>query len=199
LSVLAQNNENELLIRFRQGDEMVFKLFFDQYYVAILYYAQDIVPAKSEAQDIVQESFCKLWQHRQEFNSLLHIKSFLYKVTRFACIDLLRHTKSINLRYEVYLERAMDETLHNSRMIEEELYREIIAEISLLPKRYETILRLKFLHNLDVPEIAAKLGMSEAAVRKQKQRALERLRALVLKKRLLSLALLKIVLESTRH
>jgi RNA polymerase sigma-70 factor (ECF subfamily) len=199
LSVLPLNNENELLTRFRQGDETVFKLLFDQYYVAVLYYAQDIVPAKSEAQDIVQESFCKLWQNRQDFNSFLHIKSFLYKVTRFACIDLLRHTKSINQRYEVYLDRAMNEVLHNSRMIEEELYREIIDEISQLPKKYETILRLKFLHNLDVPEIAAKLGMSEATVRKQKQRALEQLRALVLKKRLLSLALLKIVLDNTRH
>ena len=199
MSVLALNNENELLTRFRQGDETAFKHLFDQYYVAVLYYAQDIVPAKSEAQDIVQETFCKLWQNRQDFNSLLHIKSFLYKVTRFACIDLLRHTKSINQRYEVYLNRAMNETLHNSRMIEEELYREIIAEISLLPKKYETILRLKFLHNLDVPEIAAKLGLSEATVRKQKQRALEQLRALVLKKRLLSLVLLKIVLDTTRH
>jgi RNA polymerase sigma-70 factor (ECF subfamily) len=199
LSVLALNNENELLTRFRQGDEMVFKHLFDQYYVAVLYFAQDIVPAKSEAQDIVQETFCKLWQNRQDFNSLLHIKSFLYKVTRFACIDLLRHTKSVNLRYEVYLDKATNETLQNSRIIEEELYREIIAEISLLPKKYETILRLKFLHNLDVPEIAAKLGLSEATVRKQKQRALEQLRALVLKKRLLSLALLKIVFENTRH
>jgi RNA polymerase sigma factor (sigma-70 family) len=99
----------------------------------------------------------------------------------------------------VYLDRAMNDVLHNSRMIEEELYREIIAEISQLPKKYETILRLKFLHNLDVPEIAAKLGLSEATVRKQKQRALEQLRALVLKKRLLSLALLKIFLENTRH
>jgi RNA polymerase sigma-70 factor (family 1) len=197
LQIAPLYTEPDLLALFRAGDQTAFRQLFNHYYVSILFYAEQITAAKTEAEDIVQEIFCKLWQHRASFNSLLHIKSFLYKSTRFACIDHLRQLQSRDKRYELLLQKAEDESLQNSAMIEEELYRAILAEIDQLPEKHRVILRLKFIDNLDYADIATQLGLPEATVRKQKQRALEQLRTLVLKKRLLTLLTLQAILRDT--
>ena len=195
MTAASAYTEQELIDRFRNGEQQAFKWLFDQYYVSILYYATNLLERKSEAEDIVQDIYFKLWRRRAEFNSLLHVRSFLYKSTRFACIDHLRSASSRERHIELLINRAINDLKSDNLMIEEELYREIVAEINRLPEKYAIILRLKYLHNLDYAAIAGRLDMSEATVRKQKQRAIELLRTLVLKKQLLSLAVLTALLE----
>lgn len=181
----VQHTDEDILVRFRGGEESAYRHFFERHYGAILYYALHILERRSDAEDVVQEVFYKLWQHRTDFNSAEHIKSFLYKSTRFACINQLRSGQSRELQAEVLLQRALNDSFADSRLVEEELFRAVIAEISGLPEKYGTILSLRYLHDLDYHEIAKKLGISEATVRKQKQRAMELLRTVVLKKKLL--------------
>lgn len=178
-----------------EWNERTFRELFDHFYISLLFYAQDILQDKAEAQDAVQEVFTRLWQHRPDLNSALHIRSYLYKSTRFCCIDHLRQMQRRDARYGIYLDRAMNDVLQDSRMIEEELYGQIIREIELLPEKYGQILKLKYIDQLDYPEIAARLRISEPAIRKQKQRAMELLKTQVLKNKLLCLALISPFLE----
>jgi RNA polymerase sigma-70 factor (family 1) len=182
----ALDTEEVLLDHFRAGDETAFKWLFDRHYGAILYYAQHILERRTDAEDIVQEIFVTLWRKRSDFNSLDHIKNFLYKSTRFACINQLRQWQSRDRQVEVLLQRALNDSFSDARLVEEEIFQAVIAEINALPEKYATILQLRYLHDLDYRQIAEKMGVSEATIRKQKQRAIELLQTAVVKKQLIS-------------
>lgn len=186
----AAYTDEEWINRFRNGEEAAYRHFFDRHYGAIVHYAQSILQQGAEAEDIAQDIFYQLWQHRAELNSTDHVKGFLYKSTRFACINQLRQWQTRDRNAEVLLRQATNDPFTESRMVQEELYQLVIAEINALPEKYAAILRLRYLQDMGYDQIAAQLGTNEATVRKQKQRALEMLQTAVVKNKLLTAAAL---------
>lgn len=93
------------------------------------------------------------------------------------------------------MERALRDSYSDTIIVEEEIFQAVIAEINGLPEKYATILQFKYLHDLDYAQIAEKLKMTEVAVGKQKQRAMEMLQTIIVKKKLLSATALVVLLE----
>ena len=85
--------------RFRQGDSLIFKTVFDGLYHSLCLFTNRFLNNLDASEDIVQEAFCALWNHREEMESVIHIKSFLYSVTRNTVLNYIKHQK-IRLRYE---------------------------------------------------------------------------------------------------
>lgn len=187
--------EEEILSRFHHGEEDAYRHFFERHYGPIVHYAEAIIGQRTEAQDIAQEIFYQLWQHRQKFNSSDHVKGFLYKSTRFACINRLRQMNTQERHTDTLLERASSDAFTDSLIVQEELFQAVLSEINELPEKYAAILRMRYLQDLGYDQIASELGTTEATVRKQKQRALEMLQTVVLKKKLLSAAGLIMLLQ----
>ena len=46
-----------------------------------------------DSQDVVQETFIKLYRTRKEFKSDEHIKNWLIRVVINACLDILKHSE----------------------------------------------------------------------------------------------------------
>lgn len=59
-------------------DEREFHNVFDKYYVALCLFANQYTENEEVSADIVQDSFAKLWQIREDFFYLHQVKSFLY-------------------------------------------------------------------------------------------------------------------------
>lgn len=191
----AARTEEQMLTRFRSGEQAAYRHFFERHFGAMVYYAQAMLGQRTEAEDVAQEVFYQLWQHREEFNSVEHVKGFLYKSTRFGCINRLRQRDTQERHHAALVERANSDAFSDSLIVREELFQAVINEINALPEKYATILRLRYLQDLDYGEIATQLGTSEATIRKQKQRALEMLQTVVVKKKLLSAAGLIMLLQ----
>ena len=85
--------------RFRQGDSLIFKTVFDGLYHSLCLFTNRFLNNLDASEDIVQEAFCALWNHREEMESVIHIKSFLYSVTRNTVLNYIKHQK-ITLRAE---------------------------------------------------------------------------------------------------
>ena len=96
--------------RFRQGDSLIFKTVFDGLYHSLCLFTNRFLNNLDASEDIVQEAFCALWNHREEMESVIHIKSFLYSVTRNTVLNYIKHQK-IRLRYEQSLHDLEDKTL----------------------------------------------------------------------------------------
>jgi RNA polymerase sigma-70 factor (ECF subfamily) len=78
-------------------DQAEYKIFFDQHYTALCFFAHSIVMNMEEAEDIVQESFCKLWNKKEDFEiATANVKAFLYMVVKNACLDYLRQQKRLS-------------------------------------------------------------------------------------------------------
>ena len=104
--------------RFRQGDSLIFKTVFDGLYHSLCLFTNRFLNNLDASEDIVQEAFCALWNHREEMESVIHIKSFLYSVTRNTVLNYIKHQK-IRLRYEQSLHDLEDKTLFEYFITEE--------------------------------------------------------------------------------
>ncbi|MFR6383865.1 MAG: RNA polymerase sigma factor, partial [Odoribacter splanchnicus] len=82
------------------------------------------------AADLVQEAFVKLWENRQNFSSLLTIRSYLYTIVRNSGINYLRYMKmkAEKLYIADLIVKAIAGSLSGEEVVELRLWRESSEE-----------------------------------------------------------------------
>ena len=153
--------------RFRQGDSLIFKTVFDGLYHSLCLFTNRFLNNLDASEDIVQEAFCALWKHREAMESVIHIKSFLYSVTRNTVLNYIKHQK-IRLRYEQSLHDLEDKTLFEYFIIEEEVERILLKTQENLPPKCKRIFILA-IQGKNNDEIAKELNISVNTVKTQKK------------------------------
>lgn len=170
------------------GDKQVFQAVFRQHYQALCYFAVSIVGDRQEAEDLVQETFSKLWNKRGDFRTGANIKAFLYITTKNACLNSLKSRQRKTSREEAFSylhEASFAESTFDPLLAETEIISALYQEIGNLPPRCGRVFRMSYLEGRGNEEIASLLGISYNTVRTQKLRALKLIRASLLKKNLL--------------
>lgn len=171
-----------------QGEEGAFNTLFQQYFKPLCFFARSFVDDIEPAKDIVQEVLYKLWDRRDNFTTLDNIKAFLYISVRNACINYLKAEQRRSVRHqEVVRQEENEEGFVEMLAIKEELLQKILLEVETLPDKYGSIIKMAFVEGLSHQQIAERLAIPAATVRKQKERALKLLQAVVLKKKLAAL------------
>ncbi len=177
--------ELKILTAFKNKDAKAFAHILMLHRKALVYFAEQIVGIREEAEDIVAITFIKLWEKHRDFDSIPEIRSFLYVTTRNACLDFLRYSKRVSASqkdYSYWADNKEEEILHI--MYDAEMLAEIRREIELLPKKCREIFKLAFFQGLRNPEIADKLGLSVKTVRNQRAKAVHLIRTAFLKRNL---------------
>ena len=168
----------DIIPAFREGDPQAFDVFFQEHYRPLVFFAQQLLGNIGDAEDIVKDSYVKLWQKHSDFDHPKSIKGFLYTTTRNACINLLRHEK-VKHTYQkemAYLDDQKGEERILQQMIYSELIQSIHLEIEKLPEKRKQVLRMIFQEGLKNEEIAEILGISVFTVKEHKAKALAQLR-----------------------
>ncbi len=167
--------------KFQLGYESAFDDFFRSYFPALCQFANTYLKDIEQSKDIVQESFVKLWEKHSEINSPYSIRSFLYKIVRNKCIDVLRRKKVKDKGYEEfkYLNAHWSQEEINE-IIHWETIRKIYCEISILPPKMQQVFRMYYLEGKKYQEIAKEMKISYHTVRHHKTRALELLKGRIL-------------------
>ncbi len=170
------NTENRQAVALAEGDEQVFAEIDHSYRLRLVYYATKLSLSRTEAEDVVAESFLKLWKGRSGFSSDAHIVNFLFTATRNAALNLLdykKRQKGYLTKYQ-YLEEARQETFSHER-VETEVLQLIYEGMKNLPPECNKVFQL-YLSDHSTAEIAEKLTISTGTVRSQKRRAVTLLR-----------------------
>lgn len=159
-------------------DASSFRLFYKNYYRALVGYALQIVGESEVAEDIVQDLFSIIWEKKKTFQSLVSFKIYLYNSVRNASLDYLRH-KEVE---SGYLQKVADEyRLFPSSedgeedFFGEEIYRQLFQTIDSLPERCREVF-LMYMDGKKNEEIATALHVSLETVKTQKKRAMALLR-----------------------
>ena len=179
----VENMAYEILLQgLRNGDQYAFHQIFQTFHKAIVYFASKLLHEYnySEAEEIVQDVFVKLYEKRSTFNSFENIKAFLYIVTKNACLDKIAKEKVRSNRFGRYIqdfEESEESILQN--IIDAELISQLGAEIDALPEKCRIIMRQFLDEDKNAKEIADDLGISVSTVNNQKSRAVS-----IIKKRL---------------
>lgn len=173
---------SDWLSEFKKGNARAFQYVFDNYNKRLYYYAVQLLNNSEEAEDIVSDTFKKLWEKAADINSLQHIEGFLYTSTRNACINKskqLQRQEEIHRQLSYSASEVTDHDLLNA-MIEGELLAKIYAAIETLPRKCKAIFKLSYLEGLSTEEIAQAMNISTRNVLNQKNRAIQLLKAKLL-------------------
>lgn len=125
----------------------------------LLNYVFQIILRNEPSEEVVQESFLKLWKQEYPKFENYYPKAWLYKVSRNMAIDYLRKNKRIELDDQL-------EEILGRPCVSEELFDAsvIMQEIEKLPKVQQEVLVLRFTKELSYKEIAEILNLTPTNV-----------------------------------
>lgn len=163
---------------FNNGDTQVFREIFELFYNRLCYFGRQFLPATESPEDVVQEAFIKLWDHRGNFADLTSVKSFLYTTVKNHCLNLCKHEQVIHKHGAAQVNE--EEKNHGiEKMLEAEILDGVYQALEKLPERCRTILHLSYFMKMKNKEVAEFLEISVNTVKTQKQRGLNLLRGIL--------------------
>ena len=161
---------NIIVGKFTKGDHKAYRIIFDELYMPLTMYAFSLLDDKQEVEDIVQNAFIKLWEESNGFDSIIAIKSYLYKVVRNSAFNILKHNKIKN-KYSEVIGREVDiEYDPIEDIIRHEVYSQVMEVFEELPSACKNVYSMS-INGYKHQEISEKLNISVNTVKKQKNRA----------------------------
>lgn len=139
---------------------------YDRYADMLYHLALSHLQSKEDAEDVVQDVFCKFFTKAPTFADEAHEKAWFIRVTINQCHDLLRHH---NVRRYTPLHEI--EELAASTGVQDENALDVMYLLSFLPEKFRIVVILHYLEGLSVEETAAALSIGKSAVKMRLSRA----------------------------
>ncbi|GAA3555076.1 RNA polymerase sigma-70 factor [Snuella lapsa] len=171
-----------VFLRFKRGDGVAFKFYFDKYYNNIVGFCVQFLHDEDKAKSVAQEAFIKLWLNKEKISKKTGIPAFLYTAAKSNCLNLIRHNKVVSKYRDFKLQekerQLSQEVLHAlnfDSMNLTELKETIDKAIQDLPERCREVFIKRRIENKKNKEIAEELGVSVKAVEANMTRATKEL------------------------
>ena len=167
-------SDSEIIIK-SLDDLQYFACLYDRYEKQMLNYILKISGfSKAEAEDILQDSFIKIWTKINDFDPELSFKSWLYRIVHNNTISVWRSNQSrsnrqteVSYQFIGYLE---PEDLIEKEITHEQMQR-LHSALSGMKSNYREVIILKFFENLSYEEISDVLKIPEGTVATRINRA----------------------------
>ncbi len=173
----VHTNESALLESLRLGHEAAFDTVFRMYYQPLCRYAQRMLEGDpDDAEEIVQQTFVKLWEQRERLDIQWTLKAYLYKMVHNRCLNWIRDHRSRQAPLEIQ-EDASAASGAADQLHGDDLQRAMAAALDKLPPQCRKIFELSRFEELKYREIADQLDLSVKTVEVQMGKALRLLRS----------------------
>lgn len=127
-------------------------------------YAMSIVGCWADAEEVVQESFCKMLQSKNQTSTGLIERALLFRIVRNGCIDILRIKNRRQLQTLGAAANLPHRPLSNDAQLSK-LESKVESSLEAMPSQWADALKLKLNGNLSYLEIANVLQATRAQVR----------------------------------
>lgn len=169
----------EVLVRqLKEGDKTSFDLLYEKYKDMALRTAYLITGNLSDSEDVVQDTFVKVWLHCRELKNESGFKAWMMQILVRTAYKSGKK-KSRELPDEEIMQKA--DKSQGISSIEQVIAREeaemIAVAVRSLPIKQRTVVALYYYQECSVSEIAAMLGVLEGTVKSRLHTARKLLRS----------------------
>ncbi len=166
----------EQLHALHEGDQRVFRMIFVEFQPRLYRFLWLKVRNVQHAEDLVQETFFRLWQARTQLRAETRLEIYLFRIAANLATDYFRRAHPSNTPLETVAltlpaPSAIDATLEH-----EQLAQAVAEIIRTLPEGAATAFTLSRYEDLTYAEIAEVMGLSIKTVEKHLGKALHILR-----------------------
>lgn len=173
LGGIILTREDKLIKRMEQGDTDAMEELVTLYYPEILRYCLWHAPARSLAEDAVQETFLKAIRYFDRYSHRGKFKAFLYQIASNTCVDMHRK-KWIT---DVSLECVSEEFAYTEDGFEVVCSdMEMQRMIKMLPREQQEVIILRFAQDLTLREISGVMGIPLRTVQSRLRAALKQIK-----------------------
>jgi RNA polymerase sigma-70 factor, ECF subfamily len=155
---------------FIKGNKKAFDRVYEKYAPSMFGICTRYASCRDDAQEILQESFIKVYENRKKMNPQLPLGPWIKTITIRTAINFLKIQKRMVLmENEDFFEVPQESPAQENEMKDEKsLLLKLLAE---MPPGYRTVFNLFVLDNLTHKEIAEYLEISEGASKSQLAKA----------------------------
>ena len=163
------------MYRVAYGDERAFAELIRVHWKHVYSHALAWLRSASEAEELTQDVFVRVWAARAKLEEVDHFDSWLFIIARNTILSGVRKKLS---RPDFVAEQDMAEKAlrPDERLESRQYYEYLMKGIALLPERRQQVFRLSRLEGLTHSQIAEQLGMHKDTVAQYIVKALAFLR-----------------------
>ncbi|TAJ11510.1 RNA polymerase sigma-70 factor [Marinilabiliaceae bacterium JC017] len=177
-------DDSQINIGIKRGDEKVFEFLFQNYYVPLCLYSMRYLERRDLAEEVVSETFLRLWIKREVIDIKSNVKSYLFQSVYNNSLNFLRKFKKEQSLDSIKNDKVsennslmiIDDYSEQDSLVLKELNEKILIAIQKLPQQAKKVYILKRQQEMKNSEIAQELGLSVKTVEMHMTKALSFLR-----------------------
>lgn len=178
-----EETDEQLVADYLAGDEAVFALLLDRYMRSLYGFVFQMTRNESAAEDVVQETFIKVWKHLGRFDQKKSFKTWIFAIAKNTAYDFLKKKKTIpfsalqNEEGDSVLENISDGSPHPEDILDREATaRDLEEKLATMTPAYRELLRLHYQLGFSLHEVSEVLGEPYNTIKSRHKRALQSLR-----------------------
>lgn len=169
----------ELLLQVRQGDETAFTALFDLYRPRIYTTALRITKDEWSAEEILQDTFVKIWKNRETLGDIGNFEGWLYTIARNITFNELKRIEREKSNYNRMVKDTVAEAGQgaDTEMHTKEFQLLLHQAVARLPEKQKVTYQLIKEQQLKREEAATLLQVSPETVKWNLDQAMRSIRA----------------------
>lgn len=158
--------DTELFAYIARGDEEAFAQLFHAYVPKLLPFITKLTKSEHMDQEIIQETFLRIWMNRTDLLTIQHPPAWIYKIASNVSLTYLKTLDNRKRLLQKVIVPDAAESLSDA-LDSKELHLIIQRAVTMLPDRRQEIYRLSREEGLTHQQIAEKLHLSQNTVKNQ--------------------------------
>jgi RNA polymerase sigma-70 factor (ECF subfamily) len=165
-----KDTDYRLMRAIQNGDMVAFNELVDRYKNRLMNVIGRMLSSREEAEDIVQETFVRVYQHRQSFNFQHCFSTWIYTIGLNLARNELRRRKKFKF-YEISDMQGNEAELSVEAKIPSGLPKALDQAMRSLPEKYRMAFILRDIEELPYEEVAKVLNVPLGTVKSRVNRA----------------------------
>lgn len=167
--------EGITLVQLKEGGPGAFSRLFTLYYRDLVLYAGRYLSDQTECEDIVQDTFLKIWNRRYQLEITVSLRLYLIGAVRNRCLNELKHRR---LTFNTTIETLtwMPARIEEEATLYSELHERFEQALQTLPPLCREAFEMNRFQHMKYQDIADRLGVSKRTIEVRIGKALALLR-----------------------
>ncbi|TKC03909.1 RNA polymerase sigma factor [Pedobacter frigoris] len=180
MNIYNNYSEKQLLGLLIEGDANALSDLYYLHVKQLKYFVQRTAKSATLTEDVVHDTFIKVWENRDKIDCEQPFKPYLYTIARRHLLNLLKRARhEVNILEEIKKSVVTEENSTELLIDYTESSSIFIEAISQLPEqRKEVFIRCR-IQGLTYKQAAAELGISESTVNNQMVKAFKSIRSFI--------------------
>lgn len=176
------------MTRVCEGDESALAALIHRYEAPLFNYARKMLGNAADAEEVFQESFLRVYQHRARFRRGAPFRPWLYRITTNLCKDRLRYRKrrpeipvsslarpGEEMEYDPLSKKAVEALQPDEAAMAGELAVRMETALASLSVKHRAVFLMAHQEGLSYAEIATALRIPTGTVKSRMNKAVRQL------------------------